>query len=122
MSTILIVDDNQDIRELFSTILASSGFTTLSAAGGEECLAVLDRAKPDLILLDIMMEPMDGWQTLDRIRSRPGTKDIPVFMLTGKAMNETEEKKYGGRFERYLMKPIMPGQLAEAVSTFLRVR
>ena len=122
MSTILIVDDNEDIRELFATILGSAGFTTLSASSGAECLAMLDRVKPDLILLDIMMEPMDGWQTLDRIKSRPEAKDIPVFMLTGKAMNETEEKKYGDRFYCYLMKPIMPRQLTEAVSTFLKAR
>ncbi|GAB6284261.1 MAG: response regulator [Methanoregula sp.] len=120
MTTILIVDDNADIRELFTTFLTIAGYSTLSAPGGEECLALLEKNQPDLILLDIMMEPMDGWQTLTLIKNTPAKKDIPVFMVTGKAITDGEAQKYRGQFKIYLMKPVTPKQLKEAIEGYLK--
>jgi two-component system OmpR family response regulator len=63
MDTILIVDDEPAIREIFTAYLERGGYTSLAVAGGMECLETLKTQKPDLILLDLMMEPMDGWET-----------------------------------------------------------
>jgi len=120
MTMILIVDDNPDIRDLFTTFLTLAGFATLSAPGGEECLGLLKKNHPDLILLDIMMEPMDGWQTLTLIKNQPDSKDIPVMMVTGKAITDSEKQKYSGQFKIYLMKPVTPRQLMEAVEGILK--
>jgi two-component system, OmpR family, response regulator len=120
MTTILIVDDNPDIRDIFTKFLTLEGFSTLSASGGEECLEVLKKNHPDIILLDIMMEPIDGWQTLTLIKNQPEQKDIPVFVVTGKIINDSELQKYGGQFKTYLMKPVTPKQLKEAVEDILK--
>jgi two-component system OmpR family response regulator len=122
MTTILIVDDNPDIRELFTTFLNIAGFSTMAVGGGAECIELLKTTRPDLILLDIMMEPMDGWQTLKLIKSQPESRDIPVFMVTGKAITETEQQKYSGDFKIYLMKPVTPQRLKDAVDGILKSR
>jgi len=122
MTTILIVDDNPDIRELFSTFLNIAGFSTMAVGGGAECIELLKTTRPDLILLDIMMEPMDGWQTLKLIKSQPENRDIPVFMVTGKAITETEQQMYNGDFKIYLMKPVTPQRLKDAVDGILKSR
>jgi len=122
MTTILIVDDNPDIRELFTTFLNIAGFSTMAVGGGAECIELLKTTRPDLILLDIMMEPMDGWQTLKYIKSQPESKDIPVFMVTGKAITETEQQMYNGDYKIYLMKPVTPQRLKDAVDGLLKSR
>ena len=84
MFSILIVDDNADLVELFSVVLTRNGYKTCSAVSGEECLKLLKISTPDLILLDIMMDPMDGWETLTGIRSDRMSQSLPVIMVTGK--------------------------------------
>ena len=87
MYTILVVDDSPFIVDVFVTMLERGGYRTVAAYGGEECLEILKTVTPDLILLDIMMEPVDGWETLERIKENPETKDIPVLMLTAKRLD-----------------------------------
>jgi len=120
MTTVLIVDDNPDIRDVFTTFLTISGFSTLTASGGEECLELLKKTHPDIILLDIMMEPMNGWETLTQIKNQPDCKDIPVFMVSGKVLSEDEWKKYDGQYKMYIMKPVTPEQLTEAIADTLK--
>jgi len=121
MATILIVDDNADIRDIFAIFLTVAGFSTLLASGGDECLELLKTNHPDLILLDIMMEPMDGWRTLTLIKNMPESKDIPVVMVTGKAITEGELQKYSGQFKTYLMKPVTADHLNEAIVEILKL-
>jgi len=120
MTTVLIVDDNQDIRDLFATFLTMSGFSTLTASGGEECLELLKNTHPDLILLDIMMEPMNGWEVLTQIKNLPDSEDIPVFMVSGKVLSDDERKKYDGQYKMYIMKPVMPERLTKAITDALK--
>jgi len=80
--TILVVDDEPDIRSLMKDILESYGFETVLASSHKDCLEKLKDHSPDLILLDIMMPEVDGWETLRAIKKNPGTRDIPVAMLT----------------------------------------
>jgi CheY-like chemotaxis protein len=115
MSMILIVDDDPDITELFQIFLTNDGHTTTTAASGRICLDKLQTLHPDVILLDIMMEFMDGWATLANIKNNPKTESIPVIMVTGKPLEERDCERYGNLFYDYLMKPIRRTQLCEAV-------
>lgn len=82
---VLIVDDEPDTLELVKLVLESGGFETMSAANGMEALAHIDRKKPDLVLLDIMMPDMDGWDVFRRIKEK--NPKIPIAILTAKAQN-----------------------------------
>ncbi len=82
---VLIVDDEPDTLELVKLVLESGGFETMLAANGMEALAQLDRTKPDLVLLDIMMPDMDGWDVFRRIKEK--NSKIPIAILTAKAQN-----------------------------------
>jgi len=106
MRTILLVDDNESLIELFSIFFQEAGWNVLTAPGGRECLKILEHKSPDMILLDIMMEPMDGWETLVRIKANPMWTKVPVAMLTGKALSQNEFDSYGMLFENYLLKPL----------------
>ena len=116
---ILVVDDNRDLVDLYVTILNMYGYTIVSANSGKECLEILKTCVPDLILLDIMMSPMDGWETLLHIRSNPATQNIPVIMVTGKQFVFEELEKYGRYIDGYVIKPISPKNLNALIEEFL---
>jgi CheY-like chemotaxis protein len=122
MYTILVVDDSPFIVDVFVTMLERGGYRTVAAYGGNECLDILKTVTPDLILLDIMMEPMDGWETLERIKENPATKDIPVLMLTAKQLTPTEAQEYGIYIEDYVLKPITHRELYDAIEHVLNRR
>ncbi len=119
MYTILVVDDSPFIVDVFVTMLERGGYRTVVAYGGEECLETLKTVTPDLILLDIMMEPMDGWVTLGKIKENPATKEIPVLMLTAKQLTPTEAQEYGIFIENYVLKPITHRELYDAIEHVL---
>jgi two-component system response regulator VicR len=83
--TVLIVDDEPDTLELVKLVLESGGFKTVSAASGMEALREVDVSKPDLVLLDIMMPDMDGWEVFRKIKEINST--LPIVILTAKAQN-----------------------------------
>jgi two-component system OmpR family response regulator len=119
MYTVMVVDDSPFIVDIFVTMLERGGYKTLAAYGGEEALETLRTVKPDLILLDIMMEPMDGWDTLMHLKNTPDTKDIPVMMLTAKQLTPSEAQEYGIYIEDYIMKPITHRELYDAIENLL---
>jgi CheY-like chemotaxis protein len=115
--SVLIVDDNPDILEVIASMLKNrGGYTTRAAASGEECLKELELAVTDIILLDIGMEPMDGWETLKRIKKNPATKDIPVIMLTGRRLTPGDVEDYGICIEDYVMKPATSDDLNDVIT------
>jgi len=122
MYTILIVDDSPMIVDVFATMLERGGYRPITALSGEECLEVLKTDQPDLILLDIMMEPMDGWETLEKIKASPATSNIPVLMLTAKPLTPEEANEYGPYIEDYILKPTTHHQLYEAIERVLTRR
>ena len=103
-------------------LFRSGGYRTVAAYGGDECLEILKTVTPDLILLDIMMEPMDGWETLERIKENPATKEIPVLMLTAKQLTPVEAQEYGIYIEDYVLKPITHRELYNAIEHVLSRR
>jgi two-component system OmpR family response regulator len=122
MYTILVVDDSPMIVDVFVAMLERGGYRPIAAYSGDECLEVLQDVMPDLILLDIMMEPMDGWETLERIKDNSSTRDVPVMMLTAKQLTPDEAQEYGVYIEDYIMKPTTHRQLYEAIEYVLKRR
>ena len=122
MYTILIVDDSPMIVDVFATMLERGGYRPITSFSGEECLEVLKKTPPDLVLLDIMMEPMDGWETLGKIKTSPATRGIPILMLTAKPLTPEEANEYGAYIEDYILKPTTHHQLYEAIERVLARR
>ena len=119
MATVLIVDDDVDIVNLFRIFLSREGYTAVTASGGDVCLEKIGQVQPDLVLLDIMMSPIDGLETLTAIKNNPETSAIPVIMVTGKPLQDNEREQYGTLFHKYLMKPVRRPQLCEEVRNAL---
>jgi adenylate cyclase len=119
MTTILYVDDNAMLQDIFSIFVQRSGFVVKTASCGGECLEILQNAKPDLVLLDIMMYPTDGWETLTSIKSNPDTAEVPVTMLSAKLPVKEEIDRYGGWIEDYLTKPMKFNQISAKLSAIL---
>lgn len=113
--TIMIVDDSSFIVDGLIAILKRKGYKPIPAHGGDECLEILKTTIPDLILLDIMMEPMDGWETLDRLKSNPTTKEIPVLMFSAKKLSPSEAQEHSISIDDYVTKPVNPTQLMESI-------
>lgn len=103
---ILIVDDDPDTLFTMNELVQSLGYKTYLAKSGIECLKMLDHIKPDLILLDIMMPGMDGFQTLKNIRSMKKMGDVPVYAVTAKAMAGDKEIILKNGFNDYIPKPV----------------
>ena len=121
-TTVLIVDDSPYIVDGLVALLKRKGFSTLASHGGEEALAMLETAKPDLILLDIMMEPMDGWETLGKIKAGPATRDIPVLMFSAKKITPEEAQEHSLSIEDFISKPVNPAQLLDAIKRIFERR
>ena len=113
--TILIVDDSPYIVDGLVALLKRRGFNPVATHGGDEALSVVVKVNPDLILLDIMMEPMDGWETLDRFKANPETCNIPVLMFSAKKITPEEAKEHSLNIEDFVSKPVNPAQLLEAI-------
>jgi len=116
MATLLIVDDEPQVRKLLETLLQYEGYHTLSVGSGEEALALVAEQPPDLILLDIMMPGMDGFEVANQLKGNPATANIPIIMLS--ALSEPSARLSGLQTgaEEFISKPV------ERVELWLRVR
>lgn len=119
MPTIVIVDDNAELVQLYSLILESSGNEVFSAGNGEQCFALLDTITPDLILLDIMMEPMDGWEVLKRLRLNKRIYPVAIFMVSGKKPTPGEIWEFMDMVDDYRIKPLGVKDLKALVVDFI---
>lgn len=120
MMTILVIDDDPAIREIFTAFLKRHGHTVYAAPGGREGLELLRTLQPDLIVLDIMMMPMDGWETLSAIKRDPATRAIPVTMFSGKQPDPEEICRYGTWIEDYLVKPLDFHRFSDILTDIIR--
>jgi len=117
-ATVLIVDDSTFIVEGLVALLKRS-YRAIPSFGGEECLVILRTEKPDVIVLDIMMEPMDGWETLSRIKENPATRHIPVLMFSAKKISPDEAEAHRIRIDDFVTKPVQPKELIAAIEKIL---
>lgn len=106
MTVILLIDDDPDICEIMKLFLERDGHQVRTAPGGREGLEILKSATPDLVLLDIMMQPMDGWETLTAIKENAVTRDLPVAIFSGKTPKLEEIIQYGPWIMDYILKPV----------------
>jgi CheY-like chemotaxis protein len=120
--SIMIVDDSPYIVDGLLALLKRKGYQPIPAHGGEECLALLATTKPDLILLDIMMEPMDGWETLEHLKENPSTEPIPVLMFSAKKITPDEAQEHSMSIEDFVSKPVNPTQLLESIERIFERR
>ena len=116
--TVLIVDDSTFIVEGLVALLRKS-YRALPSFGGAECLDILRTEQPDVIVLDIMMEPMDGWETLSRIKNNPATRHIPVLMFSAKKISPDEAEAHRIRIDDFVTKPVNPRELLAALEKIL---
>jgi two-component system OmpR family response regulator len=117
---ILVVDDEEDIRNLVAVILKTAGYHVVLACSGQEALQVLDGNHFDLIVLDVMMPAMDGWEVCRQIKSKPGSKDIPVLFLT--VRQQPLDKIIGMEVlhaSGYISKPFERDELLAAITNCL---
>jgi two-component system, OmpR family, phosphate regulon response regulator PhoB len=117
---ILVVDDEPDISALVAYHLARESYVVRTANTGDEALEALDRERPDLIVLDLMLPGMSGLEVLQAVRARPGTSEVPVILLT--ARKEEADRIEGFRLgaDDYVAKPFSPQELVLRVGAVLR--
>ncbi len=114
------IEDEAEMIDLVRLILSRRGYTVMGANGGREGLELIRKELPDLVLLDLMMPDMDGWDVYHQIKSEELTRDIPVIVITAKALNI--DKVLGLRIakvEDYISKPFSPQELLERVDQVL---
>lgn len=118
---ILVVDDDARLREYLRVNLEMEGYEVVEAGSAEEGLAALDEEPPDLILLDVMMPGVDGWQMLSRVRERHGLASIPVVMFSGKVDSEQAAAAEEAGAQAFIGKPFDPQQLIASTKQLLGV-
>jgi CheY-like chemotaxis protein len=111
---VLVVDDEPNIVELARIKLTHEGFDVATANSGAEALAAVAIERPDVIVLDVMMPGMTGWEVAHRLREDPETRDIPILMLTALGLPEEHPREFAD-FTEYYTKPFQPSTLAKMV-------
>ena len=104
MTKIMLVEDDQSLREIYSIRLTAEGYEIVVAGDGEEALATAVKEKPDLIIADVMMPKISGFDMLDILRSTPETKDVKVIMMTALSSEDQRERGESLGADRYLVK------------------
>jgi two-component system, cell cycle response regulator DivK len=117
---ILVVEDNEDSRELVVKILKNKGYEMIEASDGEEALQKAISERPSLILMDISIPKIDGYEVTKRLKSMDELKEIPIVALTAHAMKGDREKFISVGFEGYISKPINIRELPEQIRAYLR--
>lgn len=118
--TIVCVEDESEMIDLVRLILSRKGYEVIGAGGGREGLDTIKQVQPDLILLDLMMPDMDGWDVYQQIKANPDTSDIPVIVVTAKAQNiDRVLGLHIAKVNDYISKPFSPQELVESVERVL---
>lgn len=117
---ILIIEDQLDNRQIMHDVLAASGYESLEAITGEEGLAMAEREKPDLILMDIQLPGMDGYEVTRRIKANAALNHIPIIAVTSYALSGDDQKAFAAGCDGYLTKPVSPRVLLRKIKQYLR--
>ncbi|GAB4254788.1 MAG: response regulator [Thermoleophilia bacterium] len=119
MAHIVVVDDDPDILNIVCMSLEAMGHEVERATNGREAVDLVRATKPDLVLMDLMMPELNGYEATSALKADEETRHIPVLALTAKAMRGDEEKGRQAGVDGYITKPFRISQVLEVVSTFL---
>jgi CheY-like chemotaxis protein len=116
---VLLVEDNEDNLVVYRTILEHVGYRVIEARDGEEGVTQARRQLPDLILMDISIPKMDGWEATQRLKADASTRGIPIIALTAHALEEDRQKAQQAGCDGYLAKPVEPRRVVQEVERFV---
>jgi two-component system cell cycle response regulator DivK len=116
---ILVVEDQDDLRGVLRDLLTGSGYAVLEAADGRAGVAMAKAERPDLVLMDIQLPGLDGYEATRQIKAEPGLKATPVIAVSSFAMKGDEEKARASGCDSYVTKPYSPMQLLRLIRGFL---
>ena len=116
---ILVVEDQEDNRQIVRDLLTTTDYEVLEAENGEEALAAVAKQRPDLILMDIQLPIMDGYEATRRIKADPALSNIPVIAVTSYALSGDEEKARAAGCDDFVPKPFSPRQLLAKIRQYL---
>ncbi len=121
-SRILLVDDDRATRMLIHNVLKANGFEVQEAASGEEAVKLLPTVNPDIVLLDVLMEGMNGFEACPALKKLPGMKDVPIIFLTGRSDTKAVLEGFKAGASDYITKPFRPPEALARIRTHLKVR
>lgn len=116
---ILVVEDQEDNRQILRDLLASAGYEMSEAENGEEALTAVAKERPDLILMDLQLPIMDGYEATRRIKADPKTRMIPIIVVSSYALSGDETKALEAGCDAYVTKPYSPRALLAKIKEFL---
>ncbi len=116
---ILVVEDHEDNRQILRDLLGAAGFEMIEAHDGAAALSTASATKPDLILMDIQLPIVDGYEATRRIKADPALKAIPIIAVTSYALSGDEEKARAAGCDAYVAKPYSPRQLLAKIREYL---
>jgi two-component system, cell cycle response regulator DivK len=117
--TVLLVEDNEDNRAIYTTILRHCGHSVAEASTGEEGIRLARELRPGVILMDVAMPGIDGWEATRRLKADPATAAIPVIALTAHAMADDRRRASEVGCDAYLAKPVEPRRVVQEVERLL---
>ena len=116
---VLVVEDQEDNRRIVCDLLTTTDYEVIEAENGEEALAAVARQRPDLILMDIQLPILDGYEATRRIKADPSLSSIPIIAVTSSALSGDEEKARAAGCDDFVPKPYSPRQLLAKIRKFL---
>ena len=116
---ILVVEDQEDNRQILRDLLTKAGFDMIEAENGEDAVALAQASRPDLILMDIQLPILDGYEATRRIKADPDLKSIPIIVVTSYALSGDEEKARRAGCDDYVAKPFSPRQLLAKIKEYV---
>jgi two-component system cell cycle response regulator DivK len=117
---ILVIEDTEDNRTILRDLFHSAGHDVIEALNGEDGVLAAERVRPDLILMDIQLPVMDGYEATRRIKALPGLETTPIIAVTSHALSDDEEKARAAGCDDYVPKPFSPRQLLAIVQRYAR--
>lgn len=116
---ILVIEDQEDNRQIVRDLVTASGYEFIEATTGEEGLAVAARERPDLILMDIQLPGIDGYEVTRRIKADPKLRHIPIIAVTSYALSGDDKKAFAAGCDGYVTKPFSPRLLLAKIREYL---
>jgi two-component system, cell cycle response regulator DivK len=116
---ILVVEDQEDNRQIIRDMLSATDYEIMEAESGEQALAAMATQRPDLILMDIQLPGMDGYEATRRIKADPALRSIPIIAVTSYALSGEEQKARAAGCDEYVPKPYSPRQLLAKIRQYL---